>query len=138
MTKQYRSTIIEEIIMFNKWVIITTLSLSLLSSATIGANKDALTSYTTTIKHSNGGGGRGVDNIHLVPPRTNSNYCAVFKKAEIKYSIRRYGYASIVSQPNLNCSPQEKTNCTIDISWKHSPAGGLNYNVKVLWSLQAC
>ena len=124
--------------MFNKWVVTITLSLSLLSGTAIGSGKSELTSYTTTIKHSNGGGGRGVDNIRLTAPKTNNHHCAVFKNAEIKYSMRRYGDASIVSLPSLHCHPHEKTRCDVDIAWKHAPAGRLNYHVKVEWSLQAC
>jgi len=124
--------------MFNKWVVATTLSLSLLSVTAIGADRNEITSYTTTIKHSHGGGGRGVDNIRLMAPKTKSDHCAMFKSAEIKYSMRRYAHASIVSLPSLHCNLHKKTSCNVDIAWKHAPAGGLNYHVKVEWSLQTC
>lgn len=124
--------------MLNKWVVTITLSLSLLSGIAMGAEADELTSYTKNIVHNHGGGGKGVDIIPLVMPKTNSRQCAVFNSAELEYSMRRYANAAIISEPLLRCDPRGKEGCALDISWRHAPAGGLNYRVKVGWKLKRC
>ena len=124
--------------MLKKWVVTITLSLSLLSGIAIGADTDELVSYTKNIVHNHGGGGRGVDTIPLVMPETNSRQCAVFNSAELEYSMRRYANATITTQPLLRCDPRGRAGCALDISWRHAPAGGLDYRVKVGWVLQGC
>ncbi|HFC92942.1 MAG TPA: hypothetical protein ENJ51_09040, partial [Leucothrix mucor] len=110
--------------MLKKWVVSTTLSLSLLSGIAIGADTDELVSYTKNIVHNHGGGGRGVDTIPLVIPETNSHQCAVFNSAELEYSMRRYANATITTRPLLHCDPRGRAGCSLDISWQHAPAGG--------------
>ena len=142
----YRSKIIEEYSMFKKWVVSITLSLALLSGVATGADvntsEDAdanvLVSYTDNIIHNNKGGGRGVDTIELIAPKTAKNSCAVYKHSEIKYKIRRFASAKIDSEPSLACDPKREKPCSIDISWKHSPAGRLDYKIKISWTLEAC
>lgn len=130
--------IIEENIMLKKWVLTITLSVLLLSGVAIGADTDALISYTTNIVHNHGGGGRGMDTIPLVMPKTNNHQCAVFNSAKLEYSLRRYGDATITSQPLLRCDPRGKEGCALGVSWRHAPAGGLDYRIKVGWILQSC
>ncbi|MCK5897019.1 MAG: hypothetical protein KAG20_09445 [Cocleimonas sp.] len=124
--------------MLNKWGMSIALSVSLLSGVAISADSDELTSYTKNITHNHGGGGRGVDTIPLVAPKTAANRCAIFNSATLKYRLRRYGDANITAEPRLLCNPKGKESCTVDVSWKHSPAGGLNYKVKLNWKVQAC
>lgn len=124
--------------MFNKWVVTLTLTLALLSGVATSAETDVLVSHTKNIKHSHGGGGRGLDKLELIAPETESNSCPIFNSAEIKYSMRRYGGAKIISQPLLQCDPRNKERCTVSISWKHSPAGRLNYKIRVGWTLKPC
>lgn len=126
--------------MLNKWSITIALSLSLLSGVVVGADtdKDELVSYTKDITHNHGGGGRGEDSISLIAPKTDNKSCAVFNSATIEYNMRRYGNASITAKPILRCNPREEKDCSLDVSWKHAPAGGLNYKIKIGWMLQAC
>ncbi len=126
--------------MFKKWVVSITLSLALLSGVATGAdaNRNILVSYSNNIIHNHGGGGRGLDTIELIAPKTARNSCAVFNYSEIKYNIRRFADAEIVSQPLLLCDPRREKPCAIGVSWKHSPAGRLDYTVKIGWTLQAC
>ncbi|MCK5918686.1 MAG: hypothetical protein KAG34_09680 [Cocleimonas sp.] len=124
--------------MFKKWVVTITLSLSLLSGVAIGADSDELISYTKNIAHNHGGGGKGMDTIPLLMPETKNHQCAVFNSAKIEYSMRRYGNARITTQPLLRCDPRGKEGCALGISWRHAPAGGLDYRIKVGWVLQRC
>lgn len=124
--------------MFNKWVVTITLSLALLSGVAVGADKDELVSYTNTIEHNHSGGGKNIDSIELIAPKTPKNSCAVFNSAEIKYKKLRQGQAKIISQPVLKCDPRREKSCTVTVSWQHSPAGRLNYTVKVGWTLKPC
>ncbi len=132
--------------MFKKWVVSLTLSLAFLSGVATGAdvnkNEDTdanvLISYTDNIIHNHKGGGRGVDTIELIAPKTAKNNCAVYKRSKIKYNIRRFASAKIDSEPTLFCNPEKEKPCVIDVSWKHSPAGRLDYKIKVSWVLEAC
>jgi hypothetical protein len=130
--------IIEENIMLKKWVVTITLSLLLLSGVAMGAEKDELISYTTNIVHNHGGGGRGMDTIPLVVPKTNKRQCAVFNSAKLEFSMRRYGNANIALKPLLRCDPRGEEGCALGVSWQHAPAGGLEYRIKVGWVLQGC
>ncbi len=124
--------------MFNKWVVSITLSLALLSGGAIGAENNTLVSYTDTIIHKNSSGGKGTDVIELTAPETAKNHCAFFDSVAIDYKIRRYADAWIKSQPTESCDPREEDGCKSIVSWEQSPAGRLNYKLKVGWVLKSC
>ena len=119
-----------------KWVFTLLLSFFVLIAA-VSTKAEVLISDTQVYKHSKSSGGNGVDSIQLSAPRTTAKNCAVFKKAMIKYTKRRYGKVEIIKNPKAQCNPQ-KEQCKLGVSWKHSPAGRLGYKVKVTWVLKPC
>lgn len=119
------------------WIVTTALTLSVLYSATTVATSDVLLSDTKTFLHNKSSGGSGLDSVTLKAPKISGNSCAVFKKATIKYTKRHYGKVEIVQNPKPQCNPK-KEQCKISVSWKHSPAGRLNYQIKVAWALKPC
>lgn len=122
--------------MNTKLIANTILSLSVvLGMASVTA--EGLISVTKTFKHNNSGGGSGVDSIRLTAPKTSKNSCAVFVNAQIHYTKRHYGKVEITEQPKAQCNPKTEQ-CKLSISWKHSPAGRLDYKVKVSWATKPC
>lgn len=119
-----------------KLVVTTILSLSLLLGA-VSTGAEVLVSDTKIFKHSRSSGGNGVDSIRLKAPKTAKNSCAVFAKAQIKYTKRHYGKVEIITSPKSQCNPKEEQ-CKLGVSWKHSPAGRLDYKVNVTWVLKPC
>lgn len=115
-----------------------TLPLSLLLLLATGQSVYAAgqSSHTDLIKHGASSGGQGKDIVTLkVPKKVGSNACAVFVDVSVEYRKRRFGKASITSKPAKGCNPG-KTACKIAVSWKHAPAGLLNYRLKVNWDVK--
>ncbi|MCK5902267.1 MAG: hypothetical protein KAG28_03890 [Cocleimonas sp.] len=125
--------------MLIKGLITISLGALLFSGAVVAdtAESEPLISYTKELKHKRQGGGKSTDKIALIPLDVSKGHCALFEKAEVKYTKRRYGKAKIVSRPERHCNPKTET-CKVKISWQHSPTGRLNYKVKVTWSVGHC
>ena len=117
-----------------KW----TLPLSLLLLLATGQSVHAAghSSHTALIKHSASSGGQGKDVVTLkTPKKIGAQACAAFVDVSVEYRKRRFGKATIDSKPAKGCSPG-KTACKIAVSWKHAPAGLLNYRLKVNWDVK--
>lgn len=118
--------------MNSKWMLIIALSfIVLLGGGSV--NADVLITKTKIIKHAKSGGERGFDEIELQAP----NRCAVFSKAKIKYIKRHYGKVKITKRPNPSCHIKNKK-CKLKVFWEHSPAGRVDYKVKVTWDINPC
>jgi len=100
-------------------------------------NADGLVTDTRTFQHNKSSGGSGVDPIRLKAPNTSKNNCATFANAQIEYIKRHYGKVEITQRPKAQCNPK-KSQCELKVSWKHSPAGRLDYKVKVTWKTKPC
>ena len=120
-----------------KWVITTILSLSVLLGAAVSTGAEILVSGTRIYEHGKSSGGKGVDSVSLKAPETAKNSCAVFVKAQIKYTKRHYGKVEIIQHPKTQCNPK-KEQCKLGVSWEHSPAGRLGYMINVTWALKPC
>ena len=119
-----------------KSVATTILSLSVLLGM-LPTGAESLVTNTKTFKHSQKSGGSGVDSIRLKAPRTSKNHCSVFVNAQIQYTKRHYGEVEITQRPKAQCNPN-KEQCKLSVSWKHSPAGRLDYKVNVTWATTPC
>jgi len=119
-----------------KWIVSILLSLAVLLGM-VEASAEGLVSNTKTFRHNQSSGGSGVDSIRLKAPRTPKSSCAVFVKAQVKYTKRHYGKVEITERPKAQCNPK-KEQCKLGISWEHSPAGRLDYKVNVTWALKPC
>jgi len=119
-----------------KWIVSILLSFAVLLGM-VDASAEGLVSDTKTFRHNQSSGGSGVDSIRLKAPRAPKSSCAVFVKAQVKYTKRHYGKVEITERPKAQCNPK-KEQCKLGISWKHSPAGRLDYKVNVTWALKPC
>lgn len=130
--------------MFKKWVVTLTLSLVFLSGVataadTAGAKVKILISETNNVLHNQRGGGRGEDYLEVIVPKTTKKTCPSLYSTEVKYKMKRFADdVRVISKPLLQCDPKNRRHCSITTSWKHSPAGGLDYKVQIGWVLKPC
>ena len=111
------------------WVLLLGVGQGVYAATTEASDSDLIT-------HGASSGGKGKDTIKLKAPKLSGSSCAVFVDASVVYDKRRFGEAKIVAKPTKGCNPS-KGECKLSVSWKHAPAGRLNYQVKASWKVKA-
>ncbi|PID49773.1 MAG: hypothetical protein CR991_04965 [Proteobacteria bacterium] len=125
--------------MFKQWAIqLMVLGVLVLGgSFTVASAADSQVSFSAgQFSYDASAGGKGRDVIVLKAP-TSFGSCVKFQSAKIIYKKRRYGEARIINMPAPGCA-LDKQQCRLDVSWKHAPAGGLNYTVEVTVKTDGC
>ena len=119
--------------MYSKWAKGIIVSVMFAVSCTAVA-ATTVVSHSDEYQHDASAGGKGQDSIRLPAPPVAAGQCALFQDAELVFSKRRYGTASIVVKPAAGCNPAV-SQCKLEVKWEHAPAGRLNYKVKIDWAI---